>query len=196
MNSFEVQKKRQSVLDNFQRSIIVGTILGDGHLLKTTRGYCLRLNHGIKQKEYVDWKHKALESIATQPKVYKNSYHFRTVSHPCMPRYRKLFYKDRVKVIPDNLSVLLNPIALAVWIMDDGTNELGYSRCLRINTQCFSIQDQRKLINILQNKFGIKTTLNKDKGKYRLRIAKENMEKLRSIVKSYFLKSLYYKISP
>jgi hypothetical protein len=196
MNSFGVQRKRKSVINNFQHSVIIGTILGDGYLLKTTRGYCLRLNHSIKQRKYVDWKYSALHTIATEPKIHKNSYYFRTVSHPVMDDYRKIFYRDREKIIPDVLVEMINPIALAVWIMDDGTNELGTSRSLRINTQCFSLTDQEKIIRILKSKFGIFTTLNRDKDRYRIRIRKNSMPKLRSIVKEYIIPSMFYKISP
>ena len=196
MNSFEVREKRKHVLNEFQRSVIIGTILGDGHLLQTTRGYCLRLNHGIKQREYVDWKHSVLEDIAMPPKIYKNSYHFRTVSHPMMTKLRNQFYRGREKVVPDTLGILINPIALAVWIMDDGTNELGYSRCVRINTQCFSLEDHLKLIRILETNFGIGATLNRDKGKFRLRIRKESMALLRSLTGPYTIPSMFYKISP
>lgn len=196
MDSFEIREKRKHILNAFQRSVTVGTILGDGHLLKTTRGFCLRLNHSIKQKDYVDWKYRILKDISMRPKVYKNSYHFRTVSHPVMVNYRKLFYRGRRKIVPDTLKYMMNPIALAVWIMDDGTNELGTSRSLRINTQCFSVTDQKKLIRILKEKFNLVATMNKDKGKYRLRIRKDDMPRLRTIVTSYILPSMFYKISP
>ena len=196
MDSFEVRAKRKCRLTDFQKSVIVGTILGDGYLLRTTRGYCLRLNHGITQKKFVDWKYEALESIAMPRKIYKNSYHFRTVSRPEMTEYRKMFYRGRRKRIPDELRNIIDPVAFAVWIMDDGTNELGTSRCLRINTQCFTITDHLKLQRILKQKFGITTTLNRDKGKYRLRVKKADMPLLRKLVGKYIIPSMRYKISP
>lgn len=196
MNSFGIQRKRKTAINSFQHSVIIGTILGDGHLLKTTRGYCLRLNHSIKQKEYVDWKYSVLKTIATEPKTHKSSYYFRTVSHPVMGEYRKIFYPNREKIIPDTLAKMINPIVLAVWIMDDGTNELGTSRSVRINTQCFSLADQEKIIRILKLKLGIIATLNKDKDKYRIRIRKDDMPMLRSMISPYIIPSMYYKISP
>jgi hypothetical protein len=134
MDTIEIRIKRNHQLSEFQESVIIGCILGDGHLLKTTRGFCLKINHSLKQKALVDWKYTALKEISTPPKVYKNSYYFRTVSHPIMLYYRKLFYRGKCKVIPKELAAYMNPVVLAVWIMDDGTNELGHSKCLRINT--------------------------------------------------------------
>jgi len=196
MDTIEIRIKRNHQLSEFQKSVIIGCILGDGHLLKTTRGFCLRINHSLKQKALVDWKHTALKEISTPPKVYKNSYYFRTVSHPIMLYYRKLFYRGKCKVIPQELAVYMNPVMLAVWIMDDGTNELGHSKCLRINTQCFSLEDQLRLIKILREKFGIITTLNRDKDRFRLRVKKESMEKLIGLIEPYIIKEMYYKIAP
>jgi hypothetical protein len=196
MDTIEIRTKRNSQLNEFQKSVIIGCILGDGYLLKTTRGFCLRINHSLKQKALVDWKYTALKEISTPPKVYKNSYYFRTVSHPIMLYYRKLFYRGKCKVIPRELAVHMNSVVLAVWIMDDGTNELGHSKCLRINTQCFSLEDQLRLIQILREKFGIITTLNRDKDRFRLRVKKESMEKLISLIKPYIIKEMYYKIAP
>ncbi|MEK7087471.1 MAG: hypothetical protein AAB958_02090, partial [Patescibacteria group bacterium] len=98
--------------------------------------------------------------------------------------------------IPSNLINVINQVALATWIMDDGTNELGYSKSLRINTQCFSLTEHKKLQQILQVKFGIISTLNKDKDMYRLRIAKSSMDKLISLVNPYIIPSMLYKLSP
>ncbi len=36
-----------------------------------------------------------------------------------MNEYHDIFYKNKVKIIPENLDKLLTPIGLAYWIMDD-----------------------------------------------------------------------------
>ncbi|MEK7178287.1 MAG: hypothetical protein AAB721_01360 [Patescibacteria group bacterium] len=197
MDSLELQQKRKIKVTDLQRSMIVGTILGDGHVLKTTMGYCLRLKHSLKQRELLKWKYDILNNIATPIKVYKDSCYFRTVTHPVFSEYRKMFYdENKSKRIPSNLINVINQVALATWIMDDGTNELGYSKSLRINTQCFSLTEHKKLQQILQVKFGIISTLNKDKDMYRLRIAKSSMDKLISLVNPYIIPSMLYKLSP
>ena len=67
---------------------------------------------------------------------------------------------------------------------------------MRINTQCFSLEDQLRLIQILREKFGIITTLNRDKDGFRLRVKKESMEKLIGLIEPYIIKEMYYKIAP
>jgi hypothetical protein len=68
-----------------------------------------------------------------------------------------LWYKNKVKVLPTNISNLLTPLAIAHWIMGDGSvlKEGGKMLC----TNNFSKQEVLLLINILQNKFNIHTTL-------------------------------------
>jgi len=189
---------REVELTADQLAVIVGTLLGDGYLDETTMGYSLRLHHGIKQKDYVDWKYKILSNIVNSPpKVYGTRVYFRTVSHPHLVNLRKLFYKDKNKVIPENfLEKLFNPLSLAVWIMDDGTNELGSGKCVKINSQSFSYADHEIICKLLRNKFGLKAKINKDRTYFRIRFLKESMPRLVEIVRPYFLPSLFYKLSP
>ena len=85
-----------------------------------------------------------------------------------------------------------NPLVLAVWIMDDGTKE---GNQLRINTQSFSKSENELLIKILRAKLGIDAALNRDKGRFRLRVKGESMPKLKRLVKKYFIPSMLYKLS-
>src|SRR3990167_10219321 len=46
-------------MTNKQKSVILGSILGDGFLQQTGKNNArLRLEHGLKQKEYLIWKYK------------------------------------------------------------------------------------------------------------------------------------------
>ena len=48
-----------------QKSLIIGCILGDGHLrkIKGRKWAFLEINHSIKAKDYVDWKYQILKDI-------------------------------------------------------------------------------------------------------------------------------------
>jgi hypothetical protein len=76
--------------------------------------------------------------------------------------------------------------------MDDGAADKNQ---LRINTQCFSYEEHLWLIHFLQAKFGIKSTINVDKGKYRLRIRDLSMNYLKQLVLPYMIPSMLYKLS-
>lgn len=197
MENKRIKLMRATELTADQKSVLIGSLLGDGYLDETTMGYSFRLHHGIKQKDYIDWKYQVLSNIVNSPpKVYGTRVYFRTVSHPYLVNLRKLFYReDKSKVIPENfLEKFLDPLSLAVWLMDDGTSE-GRSQCVKINSQSFSYTDNEIICKLLRSKFGLKVSINKDRTYFRTRFHKESMPRLTEIVQPYFLPSFLYKLS-
>jgi len=185
-------------LTQLQKSVIIGSLLGDGYLriIPGRKNAFLEINHSITAKEYVDWKFLMLKNIcASGPKQRKGknkriAYRFFTRQHPELSELHKIFYRNKEKIIPSNLN--LDPIILAVWFMDDG------SRCgnsdFYLNTQKFSPKDQEKLIEKLDS-MGLKVKLNRDKNYYRIRFLFSSVLKLKEIVKKYFTPSMLYKLS-
>ncbi len=180
-------------LSENQIKLIVGSLLGDGYLVKTTSGYALRINHSIFQKDYADYKYSLISNIVhTPPKIIGKTYQFRTVSHPIFKQFRNKFYYKNLKIVSkDFLEQYLNGFVLAIWIMDDGTRE---SNSIRINSQGFTKNENIYLIKLLQAKLGIKTTLNKDKDKFRLRIKTESIKKVLNLIQPYIIPSMLYKL--
>ena len=180
-----------------ERSVVIGTLLGDGYVRKVAgrRDAFLEINHTLKAKDYVDWKYSVLQSFSAGiPKVRKGrgtrmAYRFYTRQHPELSDLHKQFYEGGKKQIP---SIQLDPLMLAVWFMDDG------SRCrdrdVYLNTQQFDVSDQRKLIALLGD-MGLVATMNKDKTYYRLRFLKESVMKLNQIISPYIIPSMRYKLS-
>lgn len=194
MDTILAREARKVSFSDSQRKLIIGSLLGDGYLDKTTRGYSLRIHHGIAQKEYVDHKYQLVKGfVNSAPKISGKAYYFRTVSHPFLTDLRKLFYNEQKKIIPkDFLEEHFDAFSFAIWIMDDGAAD---KRQLRINTQCFTYEENLWLSNFLQAKFGILSTLNVDKGKYRLRIRDSSMNSLKQMVLPFMLPSMLYKLS-
>ena len=195
MDTFKARKARKHELSIKQKEILRRSLLGDGHLTKTTRGFAFRANHSIKQKKYVDWKYNQLTEITNSaPSDCQNRvYYFRSVAHPFFKVLHKEFYVGRRKIVPKQIKNWISPLTVAVWIMDDGSRD---GRQLRINSQSFSKLENKKLISVLEAKLGIKATLNRDKDRYRLRIKDESMEIVREIARKYIIPSMLYKISP
>ena len=184
---------RQQSLTNVQVSLVIGSLLGDEYLVKTTNGYAFRVNHGLAQKEYVDWKYTILSNfVRTAPKVSRRCYYFRTITHPTFQIFRNSFYKGKRKILPvQMLEKYLNSFVLAVWIMDDGAKD---GNQLRINSQSFDREENQWLQKILRVKLGIETTLNKDKDRFRIRVKAKSMDVLISSVRCYFIPSMLYKL--
>ena len=180
-----------------QYSVIVGSILGDGYLriMPGRRAAFLEINHSINEKDYVDWKYQILRNLVrTGPKPRKGkekriAYRFFTRQHPQLTDLLRNFYRINQKIIPENLQ--LNSLMITVWFMDDGSKTYN---TYYLNTQRFSRETQLRLIRILKEQFGIKSSLNKDKIYYRLRIYQESAEKFIKIIKKYLIPSMRYKL--
>jgi len=195
-NNGGAQKKEGNTVGSLterQEAIIVGCLLGDGTMRCKTNAL-LEINHSIKQREYVDWKHSELkEFVRTKPHIRNGNagriaYRFTTRSLPQLTDIYSRFYQNGEKIIPDNLEI--HPISLSVWFMDDGCKSY---RALYLNTQKFSVSEQRILSNILKKQFNITATLNKDKQYYRLRIAVSSVGKFLEVIKPHLLPMFCYK---
>jgi len=177
------------------KSILIGKILGDGSLRKKTNTL-LEVNHSSKQKEYVMWLYsKFSEFVKTPPKLRVNgknrhSYRFTTQSVKALNEFYDLFYSTKgYKSLPKSL--ILDSLALAIWFMDDGSRSRS---AVYLNTQQFDLADQKYLISLLYNCFGLKTTLNKDKSYYRIRISSYSIPSFRELISPYLLDCMRYKL--
>ena len=184
-------------LTQLQKSVLIGSLLGDGYLriVPGRKNAFLEVNHSLKVKEYVDWKFQIFRNICiSKPKMRSGkegrmAYRFFTKQHPEFTEFHKIFYRNGRKIIPANLK--LNPIILSVWFMDDG------SRCsdsnFYLNSQEFAKKDQEKLIQELEV-LGLKAKLNRDKKYYRIRFLSSLIPKLKKIIRNYLRPSMYYKV--
>ena len=193
----EIMGNTVGSLTQKQKSIITGSLLGDGslQLQKGRSNAFLAFNHALAYKEYVDWKYKHLANlVGTPPKARKGNgkrmaYRFTTLSFPELTALYRKFYDGNKKIIPKDL--ILSPLALAVWFMDDGCK---CRNSLYLNTQGFDLSDQNKLQEILRNQWSIDTTLNKDKKYYRIRIRAKDVDRFKKIVSPFILSLFYYKL--
>ena len=184
-------------LTQYQKSLIIGTMLGDGYLriISGRKNAFLEINHSFSQKQYTDWKFEKLQNICiSKPKARKGNgnriaYRFYTKQHPEFTEFYNRFYKNGYKIVPDNLK--LDATALSVWFMDD-ESRCGNSN-FYLNTQQFNKNHQIKLLDYLE-KIGLKANLNKDKNYYRIRFFTSSINKLKELLKENLIPSMYYKI--
>lgn len=184
-------------LTNVERSIIVGSVLGDGYMriIPGRNNAFLEINHSLKAKKYVDYKYQSLKRlVAISPKERvtnegRHAYRFFTKQHKDITNIYRAFYKNGKKIIPKYLK--LNPLIIAIWYMDDGSK--SRNRDIYLNTQQFSLNDQKKLLYLLRE-MGIKARLNKDKKYYRIRLLKESISDFMKIISPYVCPSMEYKL--
>lgn len=185
-------------LTKFQRSVITGSILGDGYLriIPGRKNAFLEIIHSYKAKKYVDWKFRVLQNICrSKPKKKKGNgnriaYRFFTRQHPELTEIYCNFYKNKKKKIPQKFE--LNAVVLSIWFMDDG------SKCsdsdFYLNTQQFSKEEQELLIEKLK-KLKLNSSLNRDKKYYRIRFKVDSLKQLKKLIGKHLIPSMKYKIS-
>lgn len=200
------------MLTEEERSILVGSLLGDGclRIMGRSKVPAFSVSHGESQKTYVLWKYEKLKRWVNTPpwreeRIYHRdnsrktfSWRFQTLSNSVFSNLYKTFYKNGKKIVPDNIENLLknSPLALTIWLMDDGNKN---HQAVFLNTQSFSFSQQQKLCKALYTVFGLYVTLNKhSKSKgvqlYRIRINTKSTQKLKNIVRGYILPQFTYKL--
>ena len=184
-------------LTNIERSIIIGSVLGDGYMriIPGRNNAFLEINHSLKAKEYVDYKYQSLKRLVeSSPKERtmnegRSAYRFFTKQHIDITHIYEEFYKNGKKVIPKYLK--LNPLIMAIWYMDDGSK--SRDRDIYLNTQQFSLNNQKRLLYLLRE-MGVKARLNKDKKYYRIRLLKESVGDFMKIISPHVCPSMEYKL--
>lgn len=189
-----------------QEDIMLGSILGDGciNLTKTAGKYHYYLQQSDKNQDYIFWFYKELEPIFISPtKQRKNNKQWYLHSHylETFAFLRNKFYPNGNKIIPKDIgSLLLSPLSLAVWFMDDGT--LDYrpnDHCsFSIATHSFSLGDVKCLTDTLKKNFSldVKVYNNFIRGKRypRIYIGKEGRERFIELISPFILPCFYYKL--
>lgn len=211
----ERHKKRS--LDLIEVNLIVGLLLGDGHLRLRSGNNTypsLMIEQSAKHKEYIfklyemlsDWlpadtgPPRQCRHEGKNEKVY-HSYAFSTVQHPAFFPIYHAFYADGKKkfnnreFIKDNFNVL----SLAVWIMDDGSLS-GNCRRNMLATNSFTQDEVNFLREMLLEKFGLKTWIckrtNTSEITYEIAFDKKSSNVLSTLLRDLVVPSMQYKLVP
>ena len=133
-------------------SILTGSLLGDGYAERHGLGTRFHFHYSHRNAEYLFSLHNLFSkngySNPKKPKLKKIigkggkfyfSLRFRTYSFASFNDIYESWYPVKgLKTLPTNLNKILTPMALAVWVMDDGSFT-GYG--VKIATDCFTKQE-------------------------------------------------------
>ena len=168
LGRFTKQVSQMIELPSDKLSIIVWLILSDGWLRIGNKG-SLNAYLGFKQylarADYVLFVFFILSHYCKGVPRFtswiraNNRYFgisFETRSLLCFTGLYKMFYKNNIKCIPDNIYELLMPMALAHWIMGDAS---ARPHGLLLCTDSYSVSDVIKLMNVLMIKYELNCTL-------------------------------------
>jgi len=199
--SNEIRNLKKLSFSEIQKEVIVGNLLGDGHLCQNWSGtnFRLKIGQAKKQEDYVSWKYDILKDfVLTAPKLHvsTNSVRFATISHPELTNFHNIFYQGKKKIIPKNIGEYLSPLTLAVWFMDDGNvaKQSGKVKGFHLNTQSFTENENLELLNFFHS-IDIDGAMEKNHGKYRIGIwRKQSRDMFLEIIKDHILPSMQYKL--
>jgi len=192
-------------------SIIFGSLLGDGYAEYRNKGNGTRIRfyqEGI-HLSYLIWLHKLLADLGycnptipdIQTRLGKNGVvrkiiRFNTWTFSSLNWIQELWYVNGKKSVPSNIGEYLDPLALAIWIMDDGS-KVGSG--LKLSTNSFSYSDCLLLVKVLYDNFNIKASIQSASAgpknpQSHIYVWKEVMPLLCEIVEPYVHSSMKYKL--
>jgi recombination protein RecA len=184
-----------------QESIIIGCVLGDGNLQRSSKTANTRFSceHGKKQIFYAKWKYEQLKSLKSKFTISKRktadkrngifyeSGKVETLVNTELNKFYDLFYSSGNKEVSKEILNLLNPLSIAVWFMDDGTLHSG---SISIATCSFSNKSINNIIQYFAD-LNIKFTKHKNKSIY---LSRKSLPTFLKIIKPYLLNEMYYKV--
>lgn len=194
-------------LSQTQELIVAGLLLGDGYLefdkFKASR---LQIKQAECKKEYVFWLYTHFaDKVRTAPKqrLDTRQWYFSTRSLRELELWRKMFYPNGKKIVPENIiDLVTNPITLAVWFMDDGVLDyrIHSHYSFTLSTDAFNIAEVRLLQHTLLKNFGIESSIQTPSSrgtKYtKLYIGKNGRERFLETIKPHMLECFGYKMPP
>jgi ubiquinol-cytochrome c reductase cytochrome b subunit len=190
-------------------SIIFGSLLGDAHGEKRLKGLGTRISFFQEDVhiEYLLYLHKMLSDLGyCNPKVpvattrlgakgkIRKIIRFSTWTYTSFNWIYDLWYKDKIKCVPECIGQYLTPLALAIWIMDDGAK---VGKGLKFSSNSFTYNECLILVKTLNDNFNIKASIQSagSNNQYIIYIWKESMNDLVNIVSPYIIPEMKYKIN-
>ena len=203
-------KNRIGPHNNDVLSVIIGSLLGDCYgSRRNIEGTRFVFKQSIIHKKYLFWLYNFFFSRGycsnLEPRLYNrkikndkgakiyNGYVFNTYTFRSFDWIYEMFYKNGRKIINSNIKLYLTPLALAIWISDDGC---WVKSGVRIACNSYYLEEVKLLVYILNENFNLICTIQKlsNKDKYSIYIKKESIPLLRNIVSPYLHCTMSYKI--
>jgi recombination protein RecA len=182
--------------------LLLGGMLGDGSIKQDGRmSAWYREEHAQGQKAYARWKAKAFGSLCRKASDNGHGYGFSTVALYEFAELRAKFYplNKRYKHVTTALLQQLNPLSLAVWYMDDGTNDRGNRAGKRktIHLHRLTEEECRAFESVFAAKFGLACAIrfNPKGAASRISFYGSEADKFEDIIRPYCHRSMAYKLT-
>lgn len=199
---------------NSEKEVLIGTILGDGSLKLDPKGKYKNgrfgMRHSIVQIRWFLWKIGQLDrNLFTRKAIHvqkpdgfsqKPKLHFQTRALPCFTELHNELYTDNQLDFKKDWVRQISPVTLTVWWLDDGGRIGDGGRKGKWSTQSWGLEGNKKLQEILQEKYDISTRIVEMKSgvsgetQYYFELSQKNLKKLLRIIMPYIpVKTFVYK---
>lgn len=193
-------------MNRLQKSIIFGSLLGDGSIEKHNNNGVFRIERSIKDIDYLLWEYERLKNVCRKEPTKRvrmrwgkplESIRFHTRSLPYFGHLRNVFYKNGRRILNQRILSDLDEQALAIWFMDDGCTNIvkvngSYARRVYLCLQRYTDKERDIVIDYFKRKWKI-TGWRKEKSG-NIIIGSQNGEKFLQLVKPYILTCMKRKI--
>lgn len=153
-------RKINKQMNSIQKDLVIGSLLGDGHVDKRETQPIFIVSHAENQKDYLFWKYELMKDLMNMtPSYYKEEYHpfridkqylcqphYRISSriHDCFTPYREMSKHDLINN--------LNEFSLSVFALDDGYRaDSNWQICLAD----IPMNDRHFFIDIMESRFNL-----------------------------------------
>jgi 16S rRNA G966 N2-methylase RsmD len=187
------RKETETPLTQRQIEILYGSMLGDAQRLG---GAGVLFRQGGEQKDYLLWKYKEFESVASPDSLKSThsidfrseteitSWSFYTFANTDIEKCISSFYQvdpndssKKVKEVSRDILNQLTPLSLSVWFMDDGQTDFQHRSIVKGNnsnptcnicTDSFSKKSCENIKEWFKEKFDIDVNIKDHPLKYRM----------------------------
>ena len=205
MNTLELRHYKASLaMSERQKQILDGMLLGDAHLERQRGAQTARLKieHSLSQALYVAWKYSEWRDwVRTPPRARERGNRlgttstnvgFTTLSHVEFEWFRQRYYRERRKAIPEDL--VLTPLSMAVWFMDDGSRKSSQCSGLYLNTQSFMAAEVDLLRFVMSRDCEVQTSVRKQADGLQIYVPSPSVAGFSAFIRAYILPSMMYKL--
>lgn len=160
---------------DWQRQIVMGTVLGGSSLVKPSKGRNCYLFMRSKNRNWLCYKASELKQFSSQRPFTEegNTLRWHSNCFPVFNEFRELFYSNNKKIVNMEILDQLRDIGLSVWFGDSGKFKKGI---VTINTHKFG-EEGTDIITKYFNEVGINSKTVKERGNFRTTFTKEGSEK-------------------
>lgn len=183
----------------FQEEVLLGTLLGDGHLSLKWRNADGDYAHSLRQKDYALYKYDILKEFC-KPVRYDyfidkrtlkeySRIHVRFKANSYLTSIYPYLYENKKKYISEFIMNKLTYQMFAIWFMDDGY--INSNNAHSLSTNCFTEKDLQIAQHYFKEKLGLECTIPKSHVLY---FGTKNNEIFEEKIRPLILQSLQYKI--